>query len=188
MPFPEQVPFSCRSALILGGARSGKSRFAQTLAESTSPNRLFLATAEAGDEEMAARIARHRADRGENWTTREEPLALVPALRAEARPDRVLLVDCVTLWLSNLVLSGRDPTTEILELKREIHVCAGPVILVSNEVGLGIAPPTPLGREFRDWQGRANQEIAAACDAVVFVAAGTPLLLKPAPPPRLNLS
>jgi adenosylcobinamide kinase/adenosylcobinamide-phosphate guanylyltransferase len=185
---PAELPIACRSVLILGGARSGKSRYAQSLAESTSSDRLFLATAEAGDDEMAARIARHRADRREGWTTREEPLELVAALRAEARPDRVTLVDCVTLWLSNLIFAGREPTSEVAELTRQIPRLAGPTIFVSNEVGLGIAPATPLGREFRDRQGRANQEIAEVCDAVVFIAAGTPLLLKPAPRPRLKLT
>jgi adenosylcobinamide kinase/adenosylcobinamide-phosphate guanylyltransferase len=183
-----EIPIRCRSVLILGGARSGKSGFAQSLAESTAPNRLFLATAQAGDDEMAARIARHRADRHEGWTTREEPLELVAALRAEARPDRVVLVDCVTLWLSNLIFSGRDMANEVAELRREISILAGPTIFVSNEVGLGIAPATPLGREFRDCQGRANQDLAEACDAVVFIAAGAPLVLKPAPRPRLKLS
>jgi adenosylcobinamide kinase/adenosylcobinamide-phosphate guanylyltransferase len=181
-------PFSHRSALILGGARSGKSRHAQALAEATSRDRLFLATAEAGDDEMAARIARHRADRGEGWTTLEEPLALVARLVAQARPDRVTLVDCITLWLSNLLFAERDLNSEIAALAATIPALRGPVIFVSNEVGLGIAPATPLGREFRDWQGRANQEIAAACDAVVFVAAGLPLLMKPAPRHELKLS
>ncbi len=173
--------------LVLGGARSGKSRYAQMLAESAAAERLFLATAEAGDEEMRARIARHRADRSQGWTTFEEPLALRFALRAEAREGRVVLVDCVTLWLSNLMLARRDPAKEIAELIDEIVVLSGPVVFVSNEVGQGIAPATALGREFRDWQGRANQEIARACGAVVQVVAGLPILVKPAPMPDLRL-
>jgi len=180
-------PIDCRAVLVLGGARSGKSRYAQGLAEASAPERLFLATAEPGDDEMAARIARHRADRGEGWATREEPLELPAALRAEARPGRIVLIDCITLWLGNLMAARRDLAREIADLVGEIARLEGPVVFVSNEVGSGIVPATPLGREFRDWQGRANQEIAAACDAVVFMAAGLPMLLRPAPRPNLQL-
>jgi adenosylcobinamide kinase / adenosylcobinamide-phosphate guanylyltransferase len=185
MSVPAELSIASRSALVLGGARSGKSRYAQALAEATSARRVFLATAQPGDDEMAARIDRHRVDRGEGWMTREEPLDLAAVLRAEARADSVVLVDCVTLWLSNLTFAERDLAKEINSLADVIPDLAGPVVFVSNEVGLGIAPATPLGREFRDWHGRANQDIAAACGAVVFVAAGLPTLLKPAP--RLNL-
>jgi adenosylcobinamide kinase/adenosylcobinamide-phosphate guanylyltransferase len=177
----------CRAVLVLGGARSGKSRYAQALAESASRERLFLATAQPGDKEMAERIARHRADRGAGWRTREEPLELRAALCAEVREDRAVVVDCVTLWLSNLMFAGRDLSHEISALAKEIAGANGPVVLVSNEVGLGIVPETELGREFRDFQGRANQELAAACDAVVFLAAGIPTLLKPATNPDLRL-
>src|SRR5271167_2822855 len=113
-------PIECRAVLVLGGARSGKSRYAQALAEESRPRRLFLATAEPGDEEMAARIARHRADRGEGWSTREEPLELTSALRAEARADRIVLVDCLTLWLSNLLFVRRALAQEIADLALEI--------------------------------------------------------------------
>lgn len=187
MTSPSTNSLDCRAVLVLGGARSGKSRYAQTLAEEACAERLYLATAEAGDDEMAERIARHRADRGAGWTTREEPLELRAALRAEARPGRIVLVDCLTLWLSNILFAGRDLTREIADLATEIGRLEGPAIFVSNEVGLGIAPATPLGREFRDWQGRANQAVAEACGAVVFVAAGLPTLFKPAPPPNLRL-
>jgi adenosylcobinamide kinase / adenosylcobinamide-phosphate guanylyltransferase len=177
-----------RSVLVLGGARSGKSALAQNLVESAAPERLYLATAEAGDAEMAARIARHQAQRGSGWTTVEEPLALVETLRAVARPGRrAILVDCLTLWLSNLMSAGRDVEAEISRLAEAIGVLEGPVVFVSNEVGLGLVPETKLGREFRDWQGRANREVARACEAVVFVAAGLPTLLKPAPSPELRL-
>lgn len=187
MPSLESVSIDCRTVLVLGGARSGKSRYAQALAEAAKPQRLFVATAEPGDAEMAARIARHQADRGAGWRTREAPLELSAALRAEARQDRAVLVDCVTLWLSNLMFAGRDLSAEISILAKEIREIRGPVILVSNEVGLGIVPESPLGREFRDWQGRANQELAKVCDAVAFLAAGLPILLKPAPSPNLRL-
>ena len=176
-----------RSVLVLGGARSGKSAYAQGLAESAGPERIYLATAEAGDAEMAARIARHKADRGHGWTTVEEPLALAEALAAAARPGRAALVDCLTLWLSNLMLAGRDVGAEIARLAEAIGALEGPAVLVSNEVGLGLVPETELGREFRDWQGRANRMVAQACDAVVVVAAGLPTLTKPAPRPDLRL-
>jgi adenosylcobinamide kinase/adenosylcobinamide-phosphate guanylyltransferase len=177
----EPALVSARRVLVLGGARSGKSAYAQRLAESAAPERLYLATAEAGDEEMAARIARHRAGRGAGWATREEPLDLPDALRAEARPGRAVLVDCLTLWLSNLMFADRDVEAAIARLIEEIGAVRGPAIIVSNEVGLSLVPETKLGRDFRDWQGRANAAVAHASDAVVFLAAGLPTLLKPAP-------
>jgi adenosylcobinamide kinase / adenosylcobinamide-phosphate guanylyltransferase len=176
-----------RSALILGGARSGKSAYALTLAEANSPERLYLATAAAEDEEMAARIARHRADRGQGWTTLEEPLEIAAALAAETRAGRVVVLDCLTLWLSNLMLAGRDPGLAITALAGAVGAVAGPTILVSNEVGMGIVPEHRLGREFRDWHGRVNREIGAACDAVILVVAGFPLQLKPGTTPSVLL-
>jgi adenosylcobinamide kinase/adenosylcobinamide-phosphate guanylyltransferase len=177
----------CRTTLVLGGARSGKSRYALALAEASAPERLYLATAAAGDAEMAARIARHRAERGTGWRTLEEPLELAAALRAEAREGRVVIVDCVTLWLSNVLLANRDPAKEIADLIETIATLKGPAALVSTEVGAGVVPATDLGRAFRDWQGRANQELARVCDGVAWVAAGLPVLLKPAPRPNLRL-
>jgi adenosylcobinamide kinase / adenosylcobinamide-phosphate guanylyltransferase len=176
-----------RSLLVLGGARSGKSAYAQRLAEAQSPERLYLATAAPGDEEMAARIARHQADRGQGWTTVEEPLGIAAALLTHAQAGRVVVVDCLTLWLSNLMLAGRDPGPAVMALAAAIGHLTGPVIFVSNEVGMGIVPDNKLGREFRDWQGRANREIGAASDAVIFVAAGIPLQLKPATTPSVQL-
>lgn len=184
---PASPSRQCRSVLVLGGARSGKSRYALGLAEATSAERLYLATGSAGDDEMAARIARHRAERGAGWTTLEEPLALGPTLRAEARAGRVVLVDCLTLWLANLLFAGRDPAAATADLCAAIAGLAGPAVLVSNEVGAGIVPATPAGRQFRDWQGRVNQQVAGACDTVALIAAGLPLLLKPSPAPRLAL-
>jgi adenosylcobinamide kinase / adenosylcobinamide-phosphate guanylyltransferase len=178
----------CRSALVLGGARSGKSRYALALAEAAAPERLMIATAEALDDEMAARIARHRAERGVGWTTREAPLELAAVLREEARPGRPVVVDCVTLWLSNVLLAGRDIEAAIADLAALTPKLLGPIIFVSNEVGGGVTPPSELGRAFQDWQGRANQALASVCDAVVAVTAGLPRLLKPAPAPVLGLS
>lgn len=166
------------STLVLGGARSGKSRLAERLARDSGHACLCLATAEAGDAEMAERIARHRAARPAGWETVEEPLDLADALLRASRPERVVVVDCLTLWLSNLMHHGRDPEAETAGLIAALARAAGQVILVSNEVGLGLVPETPLGREFRDAQGRLNQAVAAAVPQVLFVAAGLPLRLK----------
>lgn len=165
--------------LVLGGARSGKSALAERLARQSGLARCYLATAQAFDDEMAERIARHRADRAADaWTTIEAPVALLEALRSEAAPSRILLVDCLTLWLSNIMLAERDVMAEQAALLLALAEARGPVILVSNEVGLGIVPETPLGRRFRDAQGRLNQAVAAVADRVLFVAAGLPLVLK----------
>jgi len=178
---------AARSVLVIGGARSGKSAYAQALAEAAAPERLYLATAEASDDEMAERVARHRNARGAGWVTREEPLDLVAALIAEARPERIVVVDCLTLWLSNLMSSSRDAEAEAGRLAAAVGRLEGPAILVSNEVGLGLVPETRLGRDFRDAQGRLNAEVARAADAVVFLAAGLPTLIKPAPTFDLRL-
>ena len=180
-------PQTVRSVLILGGARSGKSAYAIVLAEACSQERLYLATGAPGDEDMAARIARHQADRGAGWKTLEEPLEVASALLTHAQASRVVVVDCLTLWLSNLMLAGRDPGDAVTALAEAMGALAGPVVLVSNEVGMGLVPDHKLGREFRDWQGRVNREIGAACDAVIFVAAGLPLQLKPAATPSVQL-
>ncbi|HXQ52598.1 MAG TPA: bifunctional adenosylcobinamide kinase/adenosylcobinamide-phosphate guanylyltransferase [Stellaceae bacterium] len=167
-----------RLTLVLGGARSGKSRHAEALIEGWSDEALYFATAEPRDDEMRARIARHRARRGARWTTIEEPLALTPILRAHARRGRPVLVDCLTLWLSNLLEAGRQVASEIDALIAALPLLEGPVVLVANEVGLGIVPENRLAREFRDHAGRLNQEVAAIGDHVVFLAAGLPLVLK----------
>lgn len=164
--------------LVLGGARSGKSRYAQARAEALPGPLLYIATAQALDEEMADRIARHRADRGPRWSTRDVPLDLPAAIRAEAAPGGVLLVDCLTLWTSNLLFAERDLDRETEALADAVADAAGPVLLVANEVGLGIVPDNALARRFRDAAGRLNQAIAAAADEVQFVAAGLPLRLK----------
>ncbi|WP_084396624.1 bifunctional adenosylcobinamide kinase/adenosylcobinamide-phosphate guanylyltransferase [Henriciella aquimarina] len=164
--------------LILGGARSGKSRRAQSLAEASAPARLYVATAEAHDAEMAERIAHHQADRGDGWQTLEAPLDLVGALNGLAPGDTPVLVDCLTLWLSNLMHHGGDVEAETVRLCSALKALQRPVFLVSNEVGLGLVPETPLGRAFRDAQGRLNQAVAEVSDVVEFVAAGLPLRLK----------
>ena len=168
---------SASVTLVLGGARSGKSTYAETLVESAG-GRVYLATAEAGDAEMAERILRHRQRRGKSWRTVEEPLDLAGALMRHAQPGRPILVDCLTLWLSNLMAAGRDVDGEMKALADGLSTLAGPVVLVANEVGLGLVPETPLGRAFRDHAGRLNQTIARKADRVVFIAAGLPLILK----------
>jgi adenosylcobinamide kinase/adenosylcobinamide-phosphate guanylyltransferase len=177
-----------RHVLVLGGARSGKSRIAQDLAERSGLPRLFIATGQAFDDEMRERIARHRAERGAGWDTLEAPLALAPAIRETTAPGRIVLVDCLTLWLSNVLLARRAVEDETAELARAIEDAKGPIVLVSNEVGHGIVPATPLGRRFRDAQGRLNQYMAATCEVVVLVTAGCPSLIKPAPALDLTLS
>ncbi|MGO3927182.1 bifunctional adenosylcobinamide kinase/adenosylcobinamide-phosphate guanylyltransferase [Rhodopseudomonas pseudopalustris] len=166
------------STLVLGGARSGKSVFGEKLVADSALSRIYLATATRSDDEMTQRIAHHRSRRGDGWITVEEPLALVDALTREAVRGRAVLVDCLTLWLFNLMEAGRDPEIEARRLTRFLGVAAAPIVLVSNEVGLGLVPETPLGRTFRDAQGRLNQIVAAAVPDVVFVAAGLPLWLK----------
>lgn len=166
------------TTLVLGGARSGKSVFAEKLIGDSGLARVYLATATAGDDEMRTRIAHHRTQRGEGWITVEEPLALVDALTRETTHGRAVLVDCLTLWLSNLMFAGRDPDVETRRLTRFLGVAKYPVVLVSNEVGLGLVPETKLGRDFRDAQGRLNQCVAAVVSDVAFVAAGLPLWLK----------
>jgi adenosylcobinamide kinase/adenosylcobinamide-phosphate guanylyltransferase len=164
--------------LVLGGARSGKSRYAEWLIEAAASSGAYCATAEPGDAEMAARIAAHRDRRGSFWRTVEAPLALVSAIADHASPGRPMLVDCLTLWLSNLMGADCDIEAETAALAAALRAADGPVVLVANEVGLGLVPETPLGRRFRDAAGRLNQEIAALADRVVFVAAGLPLVLK----------
>ena len=164
--------------LVLGGARSGKSAFAEGLVGQASPNRLYLATGQAWDDEMGARIALHRDRRGEGWETVEAPLELVSLLEAEARPDRPVLVDCLTLWVTNLMLAEHDMTEAFESLASALPQLAGPVVFVSNEVGLGIVPENAMARAFRDHAGRLHQSIASLADEVYFIAAGLPLKMK----------
>jgi adenosylcobinamide kinase/adenosylcobinamide-phosphate guanylyltransferase len=179
------------STLILGGARSGKSRHAEKLAAAGGKDVIYVATAQAGDVEMMSRIAQHRQERDARWTTVEETQALGAVLAQWCAPERVVLVDCVTLWLSNLLFfDGRvypdvghieappcfaEERAALLQALREAR---GDVILVSNEVGSGIVPGGAVSRWFADEAGRLNQELAASCQSVTLVVAGLPLVLK----------
>jgi adenosylcobinamide kinase / adenosylcobinamide-phosphate guanylyltransferase len=164
------------SVLLLGGARSGKSRIAQARAEALPGELVYIATGEARDAEMTERIARHRADRGPRWRTVEAPIDLPEALHREQ--GRVLLVDCLTLWLSNLMLNEHDVAAATDRLLAALEAARNTVLIVSNEVGMGIVPENALARRFRDEAGRLNQRVAAAADEVVIVAAGLTLRMK----------
>jgi adenosylcobinamide kinase / adenosylcobinamide-phosphate guanylyltransferase len=166
-----------RCTLVLGGARSGKSRYAESLITALPSPWIYLATAEARDAEMAERIARHRAERGERWETIEVPHHLAQAVTT-APPTNPLLIDCLTLWLSNRVLADADVASDTRELESALARRPGPIVLVSNEVGSGIVPDNALARRFRDLQGQLNQSIAARADRVVLLVAGLPLIVK----------
>ena len=169
--------------LIIGGARSGKSRAGEALVTAGPPPWVYIATAEAFDDEMKARIAAHRALRLPGWRTVDAPLALAEAVTREAAQARPILIDCLTLWLSNLMLAARDAekqTALLLDALQAASVRA-PIALVSNEVGMGIIPDNKLARDFRDNQGRLNQQVAALASRVILMAAGLPLTLKGPP-------
>lgn len=167
--------------LVLGGARSGKSAYAEARVMALPPPWIYLATGQAGDAEMAARIRHHQDWRAAGWRTVEEPLDLVGQLEMLVRPDRPVLVDCLTLWVSNLMGRQGDIDAETARLMNALPRLDGFVALVSNEVGLGIVPDNAAARAFRDHAGRFNQAVAAGADEVVFLAAGLPMVMK-APP------
>jgi adenosylcobinamide kinase / adenosylcobinamide-phosphate guanylyltransferase len=178
----EKVRSQFRVALILGGARSGKSRYGLGLAARCPAPRLFVATCEPRDAEMEARIAAHQRERGSEWITQEAPLELAAALGAARNNYGVILVDCLTMWVSNLLLQGRDSPGRIQtaceDLVNSLQQTVTPTIFISNEVGLGIVPDNPLSREFRDQVGWLHQRLAQVADLVVMVVAGIPVLVK----------
>lgn len=167
-----------RSLLILGGARSGKSRHGQSWAEAHAGSLAYVATAQALDAEMAERIARHRAERDARWMTIEAPLDLPGAIAATGGHHGAILVDCLTLWLSNLMLGEHDIPAATAALIAALAACPTPIALIANEVGFGIVPDNALARRFRDEAGRLNQRLAQVVDAAVLVVAGLPLTLK----------
>ena len=178
----EGYPSVTNLTFVLGGCRSGKSGFALATASAIAADRrIFIATSMPLDDEMQARVARHRAERGAGWTTVEAPLALAEAIAENAGNGGVILVDCLTLWISNMLLSTDAPAAveaRIPHLIRTLAQAACPVVLVSNEVGAGIVPENTLARQFRDLAGTANQAVAAAANRVVWVVAGIPVTLK----------
>jgi adenosylcobinamide kinase/adenosylcobinamide-phosphate guanylyltransferase len=183
--------------LVFGGARSGKSAYAEKLARESGKEVVYLATAQAGDGEMATRIAHHRLQRPAQWATVEEPLRLGDAILQQARPGRLLLVDCLTLWLTNLMFSTGETYPDVGDIAlperfhserahllyalAEVEETGADLVLVSNEVGMGIVPYGAISRCFTDEAGRLNQAVAAICERAVFVAAGLPLHLKGGP-------
>lgn len=173
-----------RHLLVIGGRRSGKSRYAEGMVLASGRRPVYVATAEPRDPEMSERIAAHRARRSANWKTLEEPLALPEVIVRAAGPEEMLLVDCLTLWLSNLMEAGRPVETATEALLDALNTAAGPVVVVSNEVGSGIVPMDPLARRFADAQGMLNQRVAAHVARVVLMTAGLPLQVKPAPAPE----
>lgn len=164
--------------LILGGARSGKSAQAEQYIGRYSGTPVYVATATAGDGEMAERILAHQARRGAGWRTVEAPLDLAAVIATESRPRSPLLIDCLTLWLSNAILADLNLQREVNRLIAALARRNGPIVLVSNEVGLGIVPDNPLARRFRDEAGRLHQQLAAVADRVIFVVAGLAQILK----------
>lgn len=164
-------------SLILGGAASGKSRFAEQLCQQSGLSKLYIATAQVYDAEMADKVARHLTQRGTGWKTVEAPVNAGAAL-AQATPADVVLLDCATLWLTNVILGEYDLEAETTRLMAALVNCAAPVVVVSNEVGQGIVPDNALSRRFRNAQGGLNQTIAAQAELVVAVMAGLPLALK----------
>ena len=165
-----------RLTLVLGGARSGKSRHAEALITAEPSPWVYVATAEARDEEMRARIAAHRGRRGAGWRTIEAPIAMPDALLQAA--DAPVLVDCLTLWLTNVMLAEQSPAIAADELDDALDWRDAPTVVVANEVGLGIVPETPLGRAFRDEAGMLNQRLARRAERVVFMVAGIPMAVK----------
>lgn len=175
------------TVLVLGGQRSGKSRYGEGLVRASGREPVIIATATAGDDEMRARIAAHRASRGPAWVTIEEPLDLAGALDKALRPESAVLVDCLTLWLSNVVLADRDVSLEIERLVRALAAPAGPAVVISNEVGSGIVPANALARRYSDALGVLNQRVAGVAGQVILMTAGIPSLIKPAAAPEVRL-
>lgn len=163
---------------VLGGARSGKSAYAQKRCEALGERLVYIATARAGDDEMAQRIARHRAERGPAWTTLEASLDLCSAIARASQGADAVLVDCLTLWLSNLMLGGHDLSAARGALAETVRTARVPLVLIANEVGMGIVPDNALARRFRDEAGWLNQDIAAAAKEVVLVVAGLAMMVK----------
>lgn len=178
MPSEPAIPAAAGVTLILGGARSGKSAFGEKMIAASGLAPVYIATSQIHDDEMGERISYHRARRGSEWITVEEPDDLEGALKREAWHGRAVLVDCLTLWVTNLMMAERDVTARGQSLCAALERAGCPVVVISNEVGLGIVPDTIMARAFRDHAGRLHQEVAAVADSVYFIAAGLPLKMK----------
>jgi adenosylcobinamide kinase/adenosylcobinamide-phosphate guanylyltransferase len=178
MPSDTAIPAAAGVTLILGGARSGKSTLGEKIIAASGLDLVYIATSQIHDDEMRARIDHHQSRRGTEWATVEEPYDLERAITREARPGRAVLVDCLTLWVTNLMMAEADIAARSGSLRATIETLESPVVLISNEVGLGIVPDNKMARDFRDHAGRLHQDIAAAADTVYFVAAGLPLKMK----------
>lgn len=165
--------------LVIGGARSGKSRFAEGLVLGSGLKPVYVATGRAFDEEMSERISVHRDRRGPQWETVEEPLALADAIQQSAHPGRAILIDCMTLWVTNLMMAKANVARETSALADALRAAGVPIVLVTNEVGLGIVPDNRMARDFRDLAGEVNQRMGQLADEAWFIAAGLPLQLKP---------
>ncbi len=174
--------------LVTGGSRCGKSSHALALCNRHEGNKIFLATAEARDDEMTERIRRHKEERGAEWRTVEQPLEIADALVRLSGPGRVVLLDCITLWLSNLLMKYRNDEETVVAhvrtLRDVLAACTGPVIVVTNEVGMGIVPGDSLSRLYRDLAGSANQAIASVAGTVILMVSGIPLEVKSPPAPQ----
>lgn len=169
---------NAKTTFVLGGARSGKSSYAEKLVEGSGLQPIYLATGRAFDTEMENRISIHRNSRGDEWQTVEEPLDLVGALQIHAGHDRFVLVDCLTLWITNLMMAEKNIAAETKALVAALPLLSGQVVFVSNEVGLSIVPENRMAREFRDHAGFLHQAVASVADEVYFIAAGLPLKMK----------
>ena len=166
------------SLFVLGGAKSGKSDYALTYVEACSENKIYIATAQAFDKEMHLKIQAHQDQRDNTWTTLNAPIDLCGAIAEHATSDNIVLIDCLTMWLSNLLLEDADIEKEIDALLTLLSAIKTKIVFVSNEVGMGIVPDNALGRAFRDAQGTLNKHIANHCNKAVFIASGLPLTLK----------
>lgn len=167
-----------RTVLVLGGARSGKSNFSEKLVLSSGLDAHYVATGRAWDDEMRDRIREHQSRRGPVWTSHEEPVDLVGLLKKIDDPNRGILIDCLTLWVTNLMMDNRDMAAEFASLRQQVDTAKAKLVFVSNEVGLGIVPENRMAREFRDHAGRLHQNVAEGAGEVYFIAAGLPLKMK----------
>ena len=179
--------FDCKSVLVTGGAKSGKSRFAENLLLKSDKSLIYLATATAFDDEMRKRIKQHQSHRNQRWSTIEESISIVEVIKENAKRDTAILVDCITLWLTTLMVKEMDIEGETERLVELIPTLPGVIVIVTNELGTGLVPEVKMARQFRDYAGSLNQKLASVCDAAYLVVAAQPILLKPVLQPEISL-